>query len=140
MDLLNQHSGLWLLGLALALLATGVIAGILAGLLGVGGGIVIVPVLYHLFTLLGIDESVRDRLFEPFQSASGGTGVGLGLSICRQIAHAMQAQVDLYNRVQDDQVVGVEAVVRWPLGVQGSDRPLEPVVKTTGPMLGAVIG
>lgn len=67
----------------------------------------------------GIDESVRDRLFEPFQSASGGTGVGLGLSICRQIAHAMQAQVDLYNRVQDDQVVGVDAVVRWPLGVQG---------------------
>ncbi|WP_413284331.1 sulfite exporter TauE/SafE family protein [Vibrio sp. MA40-2] len=33
----------------LALLATGVVAGLLAGLLGVGGGIVIVPVLYYLF-------------------------------------------------------------------------------------------
>lgn len=44
---------------ALALLATGAVAGVLAGLLGVGGGIVIVPVLFNLFPLLGIDESVR---------------------------------------------------------------------------------
>lgn len=66
----------------------------------------------------GIDEAVRDRLFEPFQSASGASGVGLGLSICRQIAQSMQAQVNLYNRVQDDRVVGVDAVVRWPLLAQ----------------------
>ncbi len=59
MEFLDGHSSAWLFGLAAALLATGVVAGILAGLLGVGGGIVIVPVLYHLFTLLGIDESVR---------------------------------------------------------------------------------
>jgi uncharacterized membrane protein YfcA len=32
-----------------ALIATGVVAGLLAGLLGVGGGIVIVPILYFLF-------------------------------------------------------------------------------------------
>jgi hypothetical protein len=38
----------------------------------------------------------------------------LGLSICRQIAVSMGAEVDLYNRVQDDCVVGVDAVVRWP--------------------------
>ncbi|WP_375753940.1 sulfite exporter TauE/SafE family protein [Vibrio sp. HN007] len=37
-----------------ALLATGVVAGILAGLLGVGGGIVIVPVLYYLFQYFGV--------------------------------------------------------------------------------------
>jgi uncharacterized protein len=59
MDAWTQHSAWWLIGLAIALASTGVIAGILAGLLGVGGGIVIVPVLYHLFTLLGVDESVR---------------------------------------------------------------------------------
>ncbi|MCK9260427.1 MAG: sulfite exporter TauE/SafE family protein [Azoarcus sp.] len=59
MEFLDGYSSSWLLGLAAALLATGVVAGVLAGLLGVGGGIVIVPVLYHLFTLLGIDESVR---------------------------------------------------------------------------------
>ena len=38
----------------LALLATGVFAGILAGLLGVGGGIVIVPVLFFLFQGFGV--------------------------------------------------------------------------------------
>jgi len=37
----------------LALIATGVFAGILAGLLGVGGGIVIVPVLFLLFQSFG---------------------------------------------------------------------------------------
>ncbi len=50
------------LGLIAAALATGVIAGILAGLLGVGGGIVIVPVLYHVFPFLAIDENVRMHL------------------------------------------------------------------------------
>jgi uncharacterized membrane protein YfcA len=38
----------------LALLATGVLAGLLAGLLGVGGGIVIVPVLFYLFQSFGV--------------------------------------------------------------------------------------
>ena len=59
MEFLDQYSIAWLVGLVAALLATGVIAGVMAGLLGVGGGIVIVPVLYHLFTLLGVDESVK---------------------------------------------------------------------------------
>lgn len=59
MELLSQYDPAWLVGLVLSLLATGLIAGTLAGLLGVGGGIVIVPVLYHLFSLLGIDEAVR---------------------------------------------------------------------------------
>ncbi len=59
MEFLSAYSPAWLAGLVLALLVTGAIAGVLAGLLGVGGGIVIVPVLYHLFTLLGVDESVR---------------------------------------------------------------------------------
>lgn len=38
----------------LALVATGVFAGLLAGLLGVGGGIVIVPVLFFLFQSFGV--------------------------------------------------------------------------------------
>jgi uncharacterized membrane protein YfcA len=38
----------------LVLIATGVFAGILAGLLGVGGGIVIVPVLFFLFQSFGV--------------------------------------------------------------------------------------
>lgn len=59
MDILNGHSLWWVAGLFLSLALTGVIAGVLAGLLGVGGGIVIVPVLYNLFSLLGVDESVK---------------------------------------------------------------------------------
>ncbi|WP_461535472.1 sulfite exporter TauE/SafE family protein [Spongorhabdus nitratireducens] len=40
----------------IALAATGVLAGILAGLLGVGGGIVIVPVLFFLFQGFGVSS------------------------------------------------------------------------------------
>lgn len=38
----------------LSLIGTGVFAGLLAGMLGVGGGIVIVPVLFFLFQALGV--------------------------------------------------------------------------------------
>ncbi|WP_337996809.1 sulfite exporter TauE/SafE family protein [Oleispirillum naphthae] len=60
---MTAHMSLeFLLPFALALLATGAIAGTLAGVLGVGGGIVIVPVLYLLFPLLGIAPEVRMHL------------------------------------------------------------------------------
>lgn len=42
--------------LFLALVMTGAVSGVLAGLLGVGGGIVIVPVLYFVFQSLGMDS------------------------------------------------------------------------------------
>lgn len=47
-----------MLWLWLALLASGVVAGVLAGLLGVGGGIVIVPMLYHVFRAYGVDVTM----------------------------------------------------------------------------------
>ena len=59
----------------------------------------------------GIDDAVRQRLFQPFSAGQGG--VGLGLSICRQIAEAMGAQVTLFNRMDAGQVIGVDAVVAW---------------------------
>ena len=46
-----------------------------------------------------------------FAAARGG--VGLGLSICQQVAQAMDAQVRLHNRVEAGEVVGVDAVVAW---------------------------
>lgn len=45
--------------LAPALLFAGLIAGVVAGLLGVGGGIVIVPVLFYTYGALNIDDAVR---------------------------------------------------------------------------------
>ena len=48
--------------LAVAILAGGVVTGILAGLFGIGGGAVIVPVLYEVFRILGVPEAVRMQL------------------------------------------------------------------------------
>lgn len=48
-----------LLILAVSLVGAGVITGLLAGMFGVGGGAVIVPVLYQIFGFLNVPESVR---------------------------------------------------------------------------------
>ena len=51
-----------LLPFLLALLAAGVVAGFLAGLFGIGGGAVLVPVFYQMLTVLGVDDAVRMHL------------------------------------------------------------------------------
>ena len=48
-----------LLILGAAMLATGCVAGVLAGLFGIGGGIVIVPVLELTLGFLGVDAAIR---------------------------------------------------------------------------------
>ncbi len=48
--------------LAAAVVVGGMITGILAGLFGIGGGAVIVPVLYEVFRILGVPEEVRMQL------------------------------------------------------------------------------
>src|SRR6056300_1292372 len=48
----------WLI-LGVAMLATGLVAGVLAGLFGIGGGIVIVPVLETALGFLGVDAAIR---------------------------------------------------------------------------------
>jgi uncharacterized membrane protein YfcA len=45
--------------LSLWIIAAGVLVGILAGLFGIGGGAIIVPVLYEVFRVLGVPEDVR---------------------------------------------------------------------------------
>ncbi len=76
--------------LALVLVATGCSAGVLAGLLGVGGGIVVVPVLYSLLGFLQIDESVRMHV------AVGTSLASIVLtSIMSARAHHRRGAVDL---------------------------------------------
>jgi len=43
-----------LIELAVLLVATGALAGFLAGIFGIGGGAVLVPVLYECFRLAGV--------------------------------------------------------------------------------------
>lgn len=103
-DFLAQYSVPWLLGLTVALLITGIVAGLLAGLLGVGGGIVIVPVLYHLFTLLGVDPEVRMHV-------AVGTSLAtiIPTSIISARAHRKRGSLDrqLLRRLIPSVLVGV---------------------------------
>ncbi len=48
--------------LAAAVVVAGVATGILAGLFGIGGGAIIVPVLYEIFRIIGVPEEVRMQL------------------------------------------------------------------------------
>ena len=48
--------------LAAAILLAGIVTGIFAGLFSIGGGAVIVPVLYEVFRVLGVPEEVRMQL------------------------------------------------------------------------------
>jgi uncharacterized membrane protein YfcA len=51
-----------LLLLAALIIVAGVITGVLAGLFGIGGGALIVPVLYEVFRVLGVPDEVRFQL------------------------------------------------------------------------------
>jgi uncharacterized membrane protein YfcA len=55
----SLHEILWL---AVAIIVAGVVTGVLAGMFGIGGGAVIVPVLYEVFQLLAVPEAVRMQL------------------------------------------------------------------------------
>lgn len=51
-----------LIWLAAAIVAAGIVTGLLAGLFGIGGGAVIVPVLFEAFGVFGVPETVRFQL------------------------------------------------------------------------------
>ncbi len=48
--------------LAAAIVVGGAVTGLLAGLFGVGGGAIIVPILYEIFRILGVSEDIRVQL------------------------------------------------------------------------------
>ena len=51
-----------LMWLAAAILIGGIISGFLAGLFGIGGGAIVVPVLFEVFRLIGVPEAVLMQL------------------------------------------------------------------------------
>jgi uncharacterized protein len=51
-----------LVWLAVAIIVGGVISGFLAGLFGIGGGAIVVPVLFEVFRFLGVPEAVHMQL------------------------------------------------------------------------------
>lgn len=104
MEFFADYSTSWLIGLAMSLIVTGIIAGLMAGLLGVGGGIVIVPVLYHLFTFLGIDESVRMH-------------VAVGTSLATIIPTSIISSRSHYNRGSLDPAILKKLVPGVIIGV-----------------------
>lgn len=78
-----------LLWLALAMLAAGGITGLLAGLFGVGGGTVAVPVLYELFRVMGVPEQVLMPL-----SIGTSLAIIIPTSIRSYKAHLARGMVD----------------------------------------------
>ena len=76
--------------LGAAMLATGCVAGVLAGLFGIGGGIVIVPVLETTLGILGVDPSIR---MQVAVATSLATIIPTSISSAR--AHHARQSVDL---------------------------------------------
>ena len=89
----------WIL-LAVAMLATGCVAGVLAGLFGIGGGIVIVPVLEAVLGLLGVDAAIRMH-------------VAVGTSLATIIPTSISSARAHHRRG----AVNLEVVKRWALFV-----------------------
>jgi uncharacterized membrane protein YfcA len=72
------------------MLATGAVAGVLAGLFGIGGGIVIVPVLETALQFVGVDPAIRMHV-------AVGTSLAtiIPTSISSARAHHMRESVDI---------------------------------------------
>ncbi|MBI1243813.1 MAG: TSUP family transporter [Alphaproteobacteria bacterium] len=69
--------------------ATGAVAGLLAGLLGVGGGIVVVPALYFVLGHAGVDTSVRMQV-----AVATSLAIIVPTSILSARAHRQRGSVD----------------------------------------------
>lgn len=76
--------------IAIALAAAGALTGVLAGVFGVGGGAVIVPVLYELYRILGVPEDVRMAL-----CVGTSLAIIIPTSIASYKAHKARGTVDM---------------------------------------------
>ena len=78
-----------LISLALAMMGAGAVAGLLAGMFGIGGGAVLVPVLYQFLGILEVDEAVRMHL-----SVGTSLAVIVPTSIRSFLSHRKRGAVD----------------------------------------------
>jgi uncharacterized membrane protein YfcA len=78
---------LWLAGI---LATAGIVTGFFAGLFGVGGGAIIIPVLYEVFRLTGVPEEVRMPL-----CVGTSLAIILPTSISSFRAHSKRGAVDM---------------------------------------------
>lgn len=79
-----------MLMLAIALLVSGAVAGILAGLFGIGGGAILVPVLVQALAVMDVDESIRMHL-----AVATSLGIVVPTSIRSFMAHRKHGAVDM---------------------------------------------
>jgi uncharacterized membrane protein YfcA len=76
--------------LAVALVLAGALTGILAGLFGVGGGAIIVPILYQVFVIAGTPEAVRMPL-----AVGTSLAIIIPTSLRSFLAHRAKGTVDM---------------------------------------------
>ena len=93
-----------LIELAVAVIAAGAASGLLAGLFGIGGGAVLVPVLYQVWEFLGVPESVRMH-------------VSVGTSIAIIVPTAIQSFLSHRRRGAVDMALLRGWILWLPLGV-----------------------
>lgn len=102
MDLFHTTSQSDLGVLALGLVIAGAVGGLAAGVLDIGGGIVIVPVLYHVMAALGIAASVRMHV---------AIATSLAAMIPAALAHVQKAKNRLdWRQARTDLAVVIPAV------------------------------
>ena len=88
--MLEALSGADLLVLVAALLAAGLFTGFWAGLFGVGGGGILVPVLYEVFGALGVDQGVRMQV-----SVGTSMAIIIPTTLRTFTAHRARGMVDM---------------------------------------------
>ena len=119
--------------LGVAMLVTGAVSGVLAGTLGIGGGIVIVPVLDAALGFLGVDDAIRMHV-----AVATSLATIIPTSIASSRAHHARQSVDvelarrwsafifggallgawIAARVHSDALAGLFAVVAFVMGVK----------------------
>ncbi|MCT4656305.1 MAG: sulfite exporter TauE/SafE family protein [Cohaesibacter sp.] len=93
-----------LISLAVALMGAGAVAGLLAGIFGIGGGAVLVPVLYQFLGILGVDDAVRMH-------------ISVGTSLAVIVPTSLRSFMSHRSRGAADEQLLRNFIIAVPLGV-----------------------